>query len=101
MATEAAGIKHFDIIRTPVITEKSARASETGTYSFNVDKRASKTEIRQSIEKVFAVKVDAIRTISYPGKPKRVGRSFGRRDQYKKAYVTLKEGFSIKVVEGL
>lgn len=84
-----------DIIKAPIITEKSAALAETNTYVFSVDVRANKTQIKQAIEKIFNVKVAKITTtLSHP-KKKRVGRYTGMTKLYKKAYVTLKEGSTI------
>lgn len=96
-----AEVKHYALLKSPVITEKGARAGEVGTYVFKIDPRSNKTEIREAIERIFSVKVDSVRTLTNQGKPKRVGRNFGRRDGFKKAYVKLKEGFTINLVEGL
>jgi large subunit ribosomal protein L23 len=66
-----------------------------------VDPRATKSEIRQAVERVFSVKVDAVRTCTFLGKTKRTARGVGRRAGFKKAYVTLAEGSKIDLVEGL
>ena len=85
-----------DIIKAPVITEKStAIASDEKSYVFKVDPKANKTQIKQAIEKIFNVKVKEVRTVNSHPKKKRVGRYTGMTNKYKKAYVTLKEGNSI------
>ena len=80
-----------DIIIKPVLTEKSYDFLPNKTYTFIVDKRASKTEIRQAVEAVFGVKVDRVNTVNSEGKLKRQGIHEGRRPSTKKAYVTLKK----------
>jgi large subunit ribosomal protein L23 len=80
-----------DIIIKPVLTEKSYDFLPQKVYTFIVDKRASKIEIRQAIEQVFGVKVDSVHTANVLGKMKRQGATQGRRASYKKAYVKLKK----------
>ena len=80
-----------DILIKPVLTEKSYDYLPSKTYTFVVDKRANKTEIRQAVEAVFGVKVDTVHTVNRLGKIKRQGRSEGRRASTKKAYVKLKK----------
>ncbi len=89
------------IIKTPLITEKSTDLRESGWYLFTVDTKANKVEIRDSIEKIFNVKVDKVRTLTTSGKKvKRMGRVVGKRSSVKKAYVKLKEG-EIQLFEGV
>jgi large subunit ribosomal protein L23 len=89
------------IIRRPLITEKSTRQKEAGNQiAFVVDPRANKIEIRQAVEKLFKVKVKAVRTLNLAGKRKRMGRFFGWQSDWKKAIVTLKEGERIEFFEG-
>lgn len=80
-----------DTIIKPVLTEKSYDSLPNKTYTFLVDTKASKTEIRQAVEQVFGVKVDRVNTINALGKIKRQGKNEGRRPSTKKAYVTLKK----------
>lgn len=81
------------IIKRPLITEKSSLLREAGqTVTFEVARGANKIEIKQAIEKAFKVKVKDVRTVVTGGKTKRVGRSVGKRSTVKKAYVTLAEG---------
>ncbi len=87
----------WDIIKSPVITEKALVAKEesqdTGQLlSFRVDRRATKPEIKSAVETIFQVKVDRVRTINFMGKMARRGRFEGRKPSWKKAYVTLKQG---------
>ena len=93
-----ASSQHYSIIKKPIITEKGA---SLGILTLAVDSRASKTAIREAVERLFKVKVTGVRTANYTGKPKRVGRSFGRRAGYKKAYISLAEGSEINILEGV
>lgn len=78
-----------DIIKRPVITERTAEYMNELKYVFEVDIRANKTEIKQAIEAIFNVKVSSVNTLRVPGKPKRYGRHFGYTPEWKKAFVTL------------
>ncbi|MBW2476359.1 MAG: 50S ribosomal protein L23 [Deltaproteobacteria bacterium] len=81
------------IIRKPLITEKSNLQKEIGnTVAFEVALTANKVEIRRAVEKAFNVKVKDVRTMVVAGKQKRFGRNFGKRSNVKKAYITLAEG---------
>ena len=81
------------IIIGPLITEKTTLLKEKGSVlAFRVDPRANKVEIRQAVEKLFKVKVERVRTSNVRGKWKRVGKSEGRKSDWKKAYVILKPG---------
>ncbi len=87
----------WDIIKSPVITEKALVAKEESQdgrqlLTFRVDRRATKPEIKSAVERIFNVQVHAVRTINYEGKMARRGRFEGRKPYKKKAYVTLKEG---------
>jgi large subunit ribosomal protein L23 len=85
-----------EVIRGPVVTEKYDRVREVqNAYAFEVDRRASKDEIKAAVKTLFGVDPVGIRTQIVRGKNKRVGRSIGRRPNWKKAIVTLKEGQSI------
>lgn len=91
----------YDVIRRPVRTEKSTELEDRGNQvTFEVDRRASKIEIREAIERLFGVTVLKVNTLNQFGKPKRVGRVFGRRSDIKKAVVTLQEGDTIEFFEG-
>lgn len=90
------------IIRRPLITEKSTRQKEEGNQiAFVVDPKANKIEIRQAVEKLFKVKVLRVRTMNLVGKRKRLGRFFGWESDWKKAIVTLQEGDRIEFFEGV
>lgn len=89
------------IIRKPLVTEKSTQQKETGNqYAFEVDRNANKIEIQFAIERLFKVRVVQVRTSNVLGKVKRLGRRFGKRPDWKKAIVTLKEGDRIDFFEG-
>lgn len=78
-----------DIIKRPVITERTSDLMSNLTYVFEVDKRSNKTEIKQAIEQIFKVKVTNVNTMIVPAKPKRYGRYSGYTSEWKKAFVTL------------
>lgn len=81
------------VLKLPVITEKSTLIKETQrTVTFKVLRNANKIEIRDAVEKIFKVKVESVRTANFHGKKRRQGKYVGRRPDWKKAYVTLKEG---------
>ena len=91
---------HRTIVR-PIITEKSSAAyQDRGEYTFEVHRDATKPQIRQAIEQLFGVKVTGVWTSNQRGKEKRVGKTVGRRPNWKKAIVTLRAGDSIDVFEG-
>lgn len=90
-----------DIIIKPVVTEKSFSLLEDNKYTFIVDKRATKTEIKSAVEEIFKVSVLGVNTINVKGKPKRVGRNAGYKADRKKAVVTLKPGNKIPLFDGL
>lgn len=94
----------IEIIKKPVITEKAMKLGDLRQYVFEVDPKANKIQIKQAVEKMFEVKVDSVRTVLVKGKVKkrftRRGLMVGRTPLRKKAYVTLKEGFSIELVSG-
>jgi large subunit ribosomal protein L23 len=82
-----------EVLRLPVITEKSTYLKENlRMMTFKVARDANKKEIRDAVERIFKVKVESVRTASFHGKLRRQGRFSGRRPDWKKAYVTLKEG---------
>ena len=91
----------YELIRRPVVTEKSTMMSEHNTVVFQVPLDATKPEIKQAVEKLFDVKVAAVNTLRAKGKTKRFRRTVGRRSDIKKAMVTLEEGHSIDVTTGI
>ena len=97
----SATAQHYDVIRKPIITEKSTMASENNAVVFEVSMDATKPQIRDAIEAVFGVKVKAVNTAIHKGKVKRFRGQKGRRADTKKAYVTLEEGNTIDVTTGL
>ena len=90
-----------EIIKKPVVTEKSTRLLEMNKYCFMVDRRASKMQIKQAIEELFKVKVKDVNTMRVLGKIKRMGKHEGRRPSWKKAVVTLEPGNRIEFFEGV
>jgi large subunit ribosomal protein L23 len=91
----------YEIIRRPLITEKSTQQKEANhQYAFEVDRGANKIEIQSAVERLFKVKVLRVRTYNVLGKVKRMGRRYGKRPDWKKAIVTLKEGDRIDFFEG-
>ena len=94
-------LRHYDVIVSPVITEKSTMASDNNQVVFNVARRASKPEIKAAIEALFGVKVKAVNTTITKGKTKVFRGRKGTRKDVKKAYVTLEEGNTIDVTTGL
>jgi large subunit ribosomal protein L23 len=91
----------YDIVQSPVITEKATNASEHNQVTFRVPLDAGKREIKAAIEGVFNVKVDAVNTIRVKGKTKRFRGRPGQRSDYKKAIVSLAEGSKIDVTTGV
>ena len=89
-----------DILIKPIVTEKSTALMEERKYTFCVPLSATKIQIRQAVEQIFKVKVQAVNTMRYEGKLKRMGRTQGRRSDWKKAVVTLKPGEAIELFEG-
>ena len=86
-----------DVIRRPLITEKATNALEINQYTFEVDHRAAKPDIKAAIEKLFNVRVIGISTMNPPRRTRRIGRFSGKRSQVKKAVVRLAEGNSIQL----
>lgn len=93
----------WEILKSPVVTEKSVILKEDSSdedsnrkngqiLTFRVDRKATKTQIKDAVEEIFSVKVAGVRTLQYDGKMKRRGRIEGRRSAWKKAYVTLRKG---------
>ncbi len=83
----------YQIIRRPVITEKGLGVKENqGTLVFEVAGKATKTEVKEAVQKIFKVKVDSVRTANFQGKERRRGKFTGYRPDWKKAYVKLREG---------
>ncbi|EJF90068.1 MULTISPECIES: 50S ribosomal protein L23 [Bartonella] len=94
-------LRHYDVIISPVITEKSTMISEYNQVVFNVAPKAMKPEIKAAIEALFNVKVKAVNTTIRKGKVKRFKGVVGRQNDVKKAIVTLAKGYSIDLSTGL
>ena len=91
----------FDVLRAPKMTEKTlSLKEEANQFAFEVDQRANKIQIKESIEKSFKVSVLRVRTMNVRGKKNRLGRYQGLKSSWKKAIVTLKEGDTIEYFEG-
>ena len=89
-----------DILIRPIVTEKSAaQLLGDNDYAFEVGLEANKMQIKKAIESYFGVKVDDVRTLVVRGKVKRHGRHYGKRRNWKKAYVTLAEGHSLNIYD--
>lgn len=91
----------FDIISSPLVTEKSTRQSENNQVAFIVDKAATKHSIKDAVELAFNVKVDAVNTLVLKGKEKRFRGRLGKQSDRKKAIVTLAEGQTIDMTSGI
>ena len=94
-------VRHYDVIRAPVITEKATYASEQNKVVFKVADTATKPQIKAAVEKLFDVKVVSVNTLVTEGKVKVFRGRLGQRSDVKKAVVTLEEGHSIDVTTGL
>jgi len=95
-------MKQYDIIRGPVVTEKTTLQKELhNQVTFKVDKRANRVEIKDAVEKNFNTKVKQIRTVQVKGKVKQRGRIIGKKNDWKKAIVTLMPGQRIDFFEGV
>ena len=92
----------YSVLKRPLITEKSnLMKDELNQIAFEVDRRANKIEIKEAVKKLFNVHVIKVRTFTMLGKRKRMGRSEGKKSDWKKAIVTLKEGERIDFFEGV
>ena len=94
-------LRHYDVIVSPVITEKATLAAENDAIVFNVARRATKPEIKAAVEALFSVKVKSVNTLVRKGKVKRFRGRIGQQSDVKKAYVRLEDGQSIDVTTGL
>jgi large subunit ribosomal protein L23 len=94
-------LRHYDVIRNPVVTEKSTMSSEHGQVVFDVAIDATKPEIKAAVEALFSVKVKAVNTMVRKGKVKRFRNHLGVRNDVKKAVVTLVDGQSIDISTGV
>ena len=93
--------RHYDVLLSPVITEKATMASELNKVVFKVAGSATKPQIKEAVEKLFDVKVKSVNTLVRKGKSKAFRGTFGTQSDSKRAVVTLEEGHSIDVTTGL
>ncbi|MCW2277814.1 50S ribosomal protein L23 [Heliophilum fasciatum] len=91
----------YDVVKKPLISEKAMDLVAENKYTFVVDPKANKIEIKYAIEQLFNVKVLDVRTLNVKGKFKRMGKTSGYRSDRKKAIITLAEGDKIEVFEGV
>ncbi|MBI4504469.1 MAG: 50S ribosomal protein L23 [Chloroflexi bacterium] len=91
----------YEVIRRPLVTEKSTRLGELGKYVFEVDRRATKAEIKQAVERIFTVHVRKVNVLNVPGKPRRVRQDRGYTAAWRKAIVSLQPGERITLFEGV
>ena len=90
----------YDVIKKPLVTEKTTLEKDArNIVAFEVSREANKIEIKDAVEKLFKVEVTAVKTVNVAGKVKRFGKNIGKRSNWKKAYVTLKEGSSVDFFE--
>jgi len=96
----SANINHFNVLRQPVVTEKSYTATGAANqYTFRVARDATKAQVKAAVEAIFEVKVEKVQVINLPSKPKRRGFHTGTRSGYRKAVVRLAEGETLDVAE--
>lgn len=100
-AKAAQDPRHYDVILSPVVTEKATMASQNNQVIFRVARTATKPEIKEAVEKLFNVKVEGVNTLVVKGKTKYFRQRKGTRSDVKKAIVTLAEGHSIDITTGL
>jgi large subunit ribosomal protein L23 len=93
--------RHYDVVLSPIITEKATNASERNQVMFKVARNATKPQIKEAIEKLFDVKVKSVNTLVRKGKHKAFRGRLGEQSDVKKAIVTLEEGHRIDVTTGL
>lgn len=91
----------YDVLVRPVVTESSTDAMALNKYTFEVDARANKVQVREAVEQIFKVRVVKVNTMWVPGKTRRRGYSVGRTPRWKKAIVTLVADDSIELFEGV
>lgn len=90
-----------DILKKPIVSERSMGLTTENKYSFYVDSKANKIEIKHAVQELFKVTVTDVNTMNVKGKTKRMGKYLGRTADRKKAIVTLKEGDKIEIFEGM
>jgi large subunit ribosomal protein L23 len=94
-------LRHYDLIKSPIITEKATNATERNQVMFRVARHATKPQIKEAVEKLFDVKVKSVNTLVRKGKHKAFRGRFGEQSDVKNAIVTLEEGHRIDVTTGL
>lgn len=94
-------INVYEVLRRPLVTEKGTYLQEQNKYLFEVAINANKPQIKQAVEKAFDVTVKSVNLMTIAGKKKRYGRAITKRPDWKKAVITLKEGDSIQIFEGV
>ena len=90
-----------DILIKPLITEKNTMLGAIGKYTFKIDTRANKAQVKEAVESLFKVNVRDVNVISVPSKTRRVGKTLGQTQPWKKAVVTVGEGQRIEIFEGV
>lgn len=101
VASAAPRAYHYDVIVSPVVTEKSTAATEHGKFLFNVRLDAKKEDIKSAVESLFGVKVTKVNTLIRLGKERRFRNTIGKKSDVKKAIVTLEKGQSIDLSSGV
>jgi large subunit ribosomal protein L23 len=91
----------YEVLKRPVVTEKTTLQAEEGRYTFEVDRRANKHQVKKAVEKVFGVDVVSVNMVNMPGKRRRYGPHVSKPHRWKKATVKLAEGQSIEFFEGV
>ncbi len=90
----------YEVIKRPLVTEKTTIEKDAkNIIAFEIDTQANKIEVKEAVEKIFNVDVVDVKTINIAGKKKRIGKNVGKRSNWKKAYVTLKEGSKVDFFE--
>lgn len=91
----------YEVLKRPIVTEKTTLQGEQGLYTFEVDLRANKHQVKEAVEKIFGVNVVSVNTIRMPGKRRRYGLHMSKAHPWKKATVKLAEGQAIEFFEGV
>lgn len=90
-----------EVLIKPLITEKNTKLGALNKYTFKIDRRANKTQVKDAVQQIFKVNVTAVNVISVPPKTRRVGRTVGLTQPWKKAVVTIQPGQRIEIFEGV
>jgi large subunit ribosomal protein L23 len=94
-------LHYYEVLRRPIITERSTMLNEQGRYTFEVARPANKAQIKDAVQRIFKVNVTAVNVISMPSKTKRVGKKAVQTQPWKKAVVTVRHGQRIEMFEGV